>query len=67
MEEILWRRATGVECVGGTLCRRFGCRLAAANEATKYMRIKISRGLKWPQNDVKKHNNQLKARGIDAG
>ncbi len=31
---------------GGAFCNR----MAAANEATKIIKIKIRRGLKWPQN-----------------
>jgi len=39
----------------------------AANEATKNMRLKIHRGLRWPENDLKKHNNQPKTSGLDRG
>jgi len=41
--------------------------LVAANEATKNMRLKIHRGLRWPENDLKKHNNQPKTSGLDEG
>ena len=34
------------ERVGGAFCNH----MAAANEATKIIKIKIRRGLKWPQN-----------------
>jgi len=45
----------------------FCLHLVAANEATKNMRLKIHRGLRWPENDLKKHNNQPKTSCLDGG
>ena len=51
------------ESVGGAFCHH----LAAANEATKYMQIKIRRGLRWPQNDVKNTTTNQKQAAATEG
>jgi hypothetical protein len=47
----------------GAFCHR----LAAANEATKNMQIKIHRGLRWPQNDLKNTTTNQKRAALTEG
>ncbi len=57
-----WRRCmTTTEHVWGAFCLRLGWQ----TEQQKQTQLKICRGLRWPQNNIKKHNNQPKTSGID--
>jgi hypothetical protein len=47
---------------GGRFAIVWGGKLSGKNKQKK-----IRRGLRWPQNDVKKHNNQPKMSGLDGG
>ncbi len=49
------------EHVWGAFCLCLGRR----TERQKQTQIKIRRSLRWPQNNIKKHNNQPKTSVID--